>query len=151
MTKKMPASLLGMDEAVELVDKNDKEVMSQEQKKAEAKQVSMEEFKQEFQLAKQRCASAPKKGQKVDSSKPKVPHIMDQPTAKLWIPLTTSIWISTTTPHWWGHCPPYRRVVCRYSSAEDEPEAIQKTIRLLWKQYLERECKMIEDCPYAIF
>ena len=118
-------------------------------KRLKVPKVAMCEFKQEFELSRQRVGQS-KKRQKV-SSKPSVPHIMDQPTAKLWIPPTTSIWLSNGKPEWWGHCQPYVRVISKYSSPEDEPAAIQRTIRMLWGQYLEREGKSIEDCPYDIF
>ena len=142
-------NFLQMDEAIELIDKNDREVVAQEQKKAEDAKEEAMLFRKEFELARQRVGQ-PKKRQKADN-RPPLPHTTDQATARVWVPPTCHIWLSNVKPEWWGHCHPYVRVRSKYNTPEEEGPAVARTIKLLWEPYLEREGKAVEDCPYDIF
>ena len=145
--------LLNMDEAVELIDHNDKEVYKQANKSAEEKQESMKVFCEEFQLMKQEQISKNAKGKrrKGDPSRSPIPHIMGQEEATLYVPPSVSIWQCNVRREWWGHGVPYKRVVSCWSTAEGESEAIKICLKRLWMQWLEREGRTREDCPWDIW
>ena len=80
--------LLHMDDAVQLVDYNDKEKYKQANKAAEESQESINEFCEEFKLMKMDLRARQDKGKKRkgDPTRTPIPHCMSQPEAKLYVP-----------------------------------------------------------------
>ena len=146
--------LLSCDDAVELIDHNDKEAVGLEMKNAAQQAESNEAFVEEFRLMRIAQKDAgPKSKKKKGSGLVHLPHEISQVEAKQFLPPDCTIWCGNTRPEWWGHCPPYKRIVESWAlndSDNSEHLCCKRVIARLWRQYGRKEGVPIEECPFDL-
>lgn len=147
--------LLELDQALEVIDINDREEVKATQKQAESKLDDIGVFSGEYKQKRQavteaKASSGAKRRRRVASSSsgPSVlPKTIPQSEAKRWIPEGASVWRSNTRNEWWGHYPPFKRVVVPWTIGQ-EADAMREAIRRLWRQHLEYRGLPESACPH---
>ena len=149
------AELFTIDEAVEVLEKNDAKEVIDDQKRLAAEELATDEFAQSYKEVitelRHRDKDAvlkrkkPKKGElPLDG----IPH--DE--AKSYAPPGGYVWRGLINRSWNGHLQDsgYARV-SRSWDTYTEPVALKMVLGTLWKQYLEKEVLDEDDCPWPEF
>ena len=136
--------LVNLDAAIEVVDHQDRQAVVEQQKAAVHEQESMDVFAEEMASKRADIDGKRKRG---PSTKPRIPHLLDQATARQWIPENTSIWQAHTRNEWWGHCMPFKRLREPFE-IQGEEEACAKVIRGLWRQHNMLTGRPRHECPF---
>ena len=152
-------AILDVDEAVQVLDKDDVDEMKgeqkAEQKRATAKEVFAKKFgekRREVDLfaLEQKSKNEQKKQRTANPNAVQVLSFIGQKTAKLFLPQegTCSIW-KASRGEWCGHCPPYKRVHSPFDLHGGEG-ALHNVLQMLWKQHCRlRGLEYPNDCPHA--
>jgi hypothetical protein len=146
------AAVQEIDEAVEVLEHFDHDVVRQEQETAASRMAGKSEFqaayaqrRKEWRLA----GTRPKKraASRGPVTKGQLPTQVPQSEAKQYIPAGCRIWRGLVQGSWQGHCPPFSRVHESWR-ASSEPEAMRRVIRTLWEQHLALEGLDKSACPW---
>lgn len=148
-----PSAVQEIDEAVEVLEQFDHEVVKQEQETATTRIAAKAEFeaayrerREAWRLAHERCKK--RAAPKASMQKGELPTELSQAQAKRYIPQGTSIWRGTVQGSWQGHCPPFARVHESWRRSS-EPEAMRRVIRTLWQQHICKNGLDDSACPWA--
>jgi hypothetical protein len=141
--------LLNVEEAIECMDRNDLDAMTQAQKHAvstlEGHSVLIREY-----TDKKRAIDAKKGLPKKPAAQTLLPELITQAQVKKYMPPTVSCWRGTTRPEWWAHCKPNARILVPMSRFGGcEKSTIRDLIRQAWTQYNQREGKPATHCFFS--
>ena len=142
-------SLLEVDEAAEVLDKQDHELLSNEQKAARTALDEAAAFSSDFVNSRQRLAAeGPKKKTKI-AHRP-LPDRIEQHEARQYVPPGASIWRGNTLDRetWNGHMAPRKRIFEKLSDHGDAG-AMRLILKRLWLQYLELNGLPASECPWT--
>jgi hypothetical protein len=146
------SELLEIDEAIEVLDRNDHKVVRDEQasvvRDLQAREVFSVSYKSAANrlFAKAKAKGAAKRGKALPRALA-VPEVILQAEARKFIPDGASIWKGNTHQDWNGHFKPHKTVSFKWSH-HTEPTALKLTIGSLWAQFLEFHGHGDEVCPY---
>lgn len=75
---------------------------------------------------------------------------IDQKDAHAILPEGAHIWVGRVVGEWKGHCPPYRRIISRWSLSSQEG-AMKNIVQRLWTQALHKAglTYCTETCPHS--
>ena len=135
--------LMLVDEAMELLDRDEYQQMNERQKKGMGVMEERHAFASEYQKARAKLG-APKLPKGYPA---KIPLAFNQATVKKFIPPGSSIWRGNTRGEWWAHVKPYSRVVRRVSDYESEKDCILAVLQESWRQFNEKSGLMPTACP----
>ena len=143
-------SLLEVDEAVDLLEKGDVDLLRAEQKGActrlEGREVFAKEYKEAKQAQRAQKASGYRRSKKPARSD--VPFTILHSEAREFLPPKSSIWRGLTRNSWHGHREGRKRVSASWA-LWGESGAMRQVLKLLWGQHLEMEGMEVEDCPFT--
>lgn len=141
-------ALLEIDEAAEVMDKQDLEQLTSEQKLARSERAEAEAFSKDFVDSRQRVAATQQKKQMSQSRRP-LPNRIEQHEARRCTPPGASIWRGMTGRETWnGHMPPRKRIFMTLAEMGDDG-AMRNILKRLWLQYLELNGKPASECPWS--
>ena len=144
-------SLLEVDEAVDLLEKGDVDLLRAEQKGActrlEGREVFAKEYKEAKQAQRAQKASGSRRKARVPA-RSDVPFTILHSEAKDFVPPKSSIWRGLTRNSWHGHREGRKRVSASWA-LWGESGAMRQVLKLLWGQHLEMEGMEVEDCPFT--
>ena len=142
--------LLGLDEAADVLDHAEFQLLTARQKTATDRLEERRLFTLEYREAVAKLSDAANARQAVLLAKVNtvLPLVWEQKTVKVHTPPGASIWRGNTRGEWWGHFPPYKRVVEKLvEHGCDEKECIKAVLRALWTQYNEKFARPANACP----
>lgn len=141
-------ALLEVDDAAELLNRDDSQRLAQEAKSARSSRDAGAEFSKQYSAFHERVRPAAKPRARPSGKKqPRLPASISHSEAKKHIPPGTSIWRGLTRGEWCGQCPPRKRIQCSWF-LKGERGAMEDIIRRLWLQHLELRGRPLADCPY---
>jgi hypothetical protein len=147
--------LLGIDDAVDVVERSDAKLIAQEQDGAANQAASTAQFRKDFRKrawdARALAEPAPKgkgRGKARLDTREKFPVAVPQQEASRYKPPGCSIWRGWTREEWCGHCPPRKRLVSKDEDYESEYAAMRDVLRRLWIQHLDVKGLPSSSCPH---
>jgi len=139
-------ALLEIDEAAEVMDKQDLEHLTTEQKAAQASKAQAQDFSSDFVNSRQRLAAA--QPRVMAPRQTPLPERIEQHEARIYVPPGASIWRGITGRETWnGHMPPRKRIFMSLAEMGDRG-AMLDVLKRLWKQYMELNGLTPECCPW---
>ena len=134
--------LLQVDEAMELLDRDEYQMMTDRQKVAIEAAEEVNAYGKEFAAARKALGDI-----KIDKYPDNFPLEIPQATVKMYIPPTSSVWRGNVRSEWWGHMPPYRRVHKACKDFDSERDTIKELLKVLWVQFNEKYGRDKFTCP----
>ena len=126
--------LLDVDDGLELVDVNDRNVINQEKN---ALNSDIDEFNgllEQYRLALTRAQPAAERSSHVVQEP--LPDAILQKDAKKYAPPGATIWKCSRTKGWAGHYPPLKRCSAPQHKYGDERACLVQMLKMLWHQHL---------------
>lgn len=148
------ATLIEMDEAHEVLDKNDVTQLDAEKKAFHNRTVERQGFSSQYQAetAKTRQKTHKKRKKEADTKRPTtLPSTIPQKDAKLYLPeFGASIWRSTVSGAWCAHVPPRKRISESWAKHNSDQAALYALLPRVWRQWCELNGTTLEaSCPFA--
>ena len=159
--------VLALDEAVEVLDKRDREHVFREQAEIPGKKAARNQFRNEYKAkraavnkaAAERVAAAAAKAKAKAKAKPKAdpvpppkyPEAFDvtQQEMKVFCPPGGHIWRSLTRKEWHGHYAPEPRTSCSFSDGKAScRDAATNVLRTLWSIHIMMHGLENDSCPW---
>lgn len=151
------SELLQVDEAIEVLERRDQEVLMKEQKTASERCEEVKRYRAEYARKRQavHAAAVPAAKAKAKAkakckavAKPKLPCSVPHHELKQYIPEGTSVWRDLTRGAFCAECPPYRRFSKSWHLYGQEG-AMREVVKDLWRLRLQHEGKSLSECPIA--
>jgi len=133
------AVLLRVDEAAELLERSDMQVLHEEQQDVQLQCTARAAFAREYRERRWALAKAKGKAKAKAKAKwlkaPKLDSGIEHATAAAMLPPGASCWRGLTRGVWCGHLPPYVRISHPWGTSETV--ACLWVVRELWRQHIE--------------
>lgn len=143
------AELMELDEAVEVLDRNDIKVVQSEKESAQRACDIRAEYSRLYRASAAKFLPASgKHKRRRKASEAALPEVIPQAEARNFVPEGSHVWRGNFAQTWNGHLKPYRRVSCRWS-LHGEHQALKLVLASLWRQYIELHGLAADACPYA--
>ena len=151
---KFALQLLDIEEAEEVLDRDEKQKLAAAHKSAATLIQERNDFVRVY-TARKLAAQQAKHGSTTDAAKAligtKYPDVLPlsflQGQVKRFLPPTASCWRGNKRAEWWAHVKPYPRIVEPVARHADERSCIVSMLQQAWDQYCEREALPRTSCP----
>ena len=159
LTRHWSSDILAVDEAAQVLERSDHELLGREQKDTVESMQQDREFVAAFRrksfdvhaLAKAKAGPKAKAKAAVKPKAVKLPACIPQAEAKKIVPADAYIWRGYSRAGWNGHYPPRRRVSATFQD-HGEDGALRQVLKMLWLQFLDAKGLSQDWCPYpALF
>lgn len=133
------AALLQIDEAADLLERSDVQVLHEEQRSLQIERESRRALVSEYKARRSDVTKAAAKGRAKAKAKavlaPRLDSTIEQRNARQLIPPHASIWRGLTRGQWCGHYPDYRRISRPWGRSETM--SCLWVVRALWRMHIE--------------
>lgn len=136
--------LLEIDEAHEVLDRDDAATLLAEQDDVRKMQKAQEEYIADFATVRDGVHKCKKMAKKL--AVVKLPPSIAQAEARNYTPPGASVWCGYTRQEWCGHMPPHKRIQASWQ-LQGEQAALRDVLQRLWLQWAHFEGVRLEAIP----
>lgn len=159
LNRQFSPALLGIDDAIQVLDRTDYQVIHDAQAKVKVEASARVDFVRAYRERRERVRDVLAKAQPKEKASrkrrrgsepaaPAYPSTISQATAKAFVPPGAHIWRGVSRCDWNGHLEPFRRVRAAWSRHGEEG-AMVEVLKMLWQQHCEKEGLPYPDaCPH---
>lgn len=147
MVRQAPCAVecLGMDEGMQLLDRDEEKAMRDAQKDIKVEQNNVQTFALELMAKKKEITAAATKRRRKAPGLRLPESTISQAEARVFVPEGAHIWRNLRDGGWAGHYPPYRRVSALWS-IHGERGSMLVVLRALWRQFLQHAGRPESEC-----